>query len=258
MLPDLPRCVIVTRMKSRIHSVIGKVGFDLHRLRSVPFGIRWEHDVHGLFGNTTRQLTIFDVGANVGQTAQRLVQVFPNSMIYSFEPVPETFANLQRNTAHLTEVECVNVALGEELGEATMTTDRDGQNTLIAGVSSSDSVTARVTTLDDFCADRAIHRVDLLKIDTEGFETFVLKGASEMLSQGSIKFVVAECDFIRRPDEPHGDFFEIYALLAPLGFNMIGLYTGGVDEHGWVWGDMLMMQEGAAVGMPVVCSPNWH
>jgi FkbM family methyltransferase len=245
-------------MKSRIHSLVGKVGFDLHRLRSVPFGIRWEYDVRCLLGNTTRRLTLFDVGANVGQTAQRLVQVFPSSTIYSFEPVPATFVKLQRNVAHLTQVECVDVALGEEPGEVTMTTDRDGRNTLIAGVSSSNSVSARVTTLDNFCADRSIQRADVLKIDTEGFETFVLNGARGMLSQGHIEFVVAECDFIRREDEPHGDFFEIHALLAPLGFKMIGLYNGGVDEHGWVWGDMLMMREGAAIGMPVVGSPNWR
>jgi FkbM family methyltransferase len=179
-------------------------------------------------------------------------------MIYSFEPVPATFAKLQKNTTHLTQVECVNLALGEELGEARMTTDRDGQNTLFAGVSSSGSVIVQVSTIDDFCADRDIQRVDLLKIDTEGFETFVLKGASDMLSRGRIDFVVAECDFIRRPDEPHGDFFEIHAMLAPLGFNMVGFCNGGVDGGGWVWGDMLMMREGVADGMPVVCSPNRH
>lgn len=245
-------------MKRQIQSLIGKVGLDLHRLSGVPFGVRWEHDVRGLLGNTTRRLTLIDVGANVGQTAQRLVQVFPNSTIYSFEPVPATFAKLQHNTAHLTQVECVNLALGDERGKASMTTDRDGLNTLIAGVASSGSVIARVSTVDDFCADRDIQQVDLLKIDTEGFETFVLKGASDMLSKIRIDFVVAECDFIRRPDEPHGDFFEIHSILAPLGFNMIGFYNGGVDERGWVWGDMLMMREGAADGMPVVCSPNWR
>jgi FkbM family methyltransferase len=255
-------------MKSRIHSVVGKVGFDLHRLRSapsgirwehdVPFGVRWENDIRCLMGNTSRHLTLLDVGANVGQTAQRLVWVFPKSTIYSFEPVPATFVKLQRNVAHLTQVECVNMALGEEPGEATMTTDRDGRNTLISGVSSSCSVSAQVATLDSFCADIGIRRVDVLKIDTEGFETFVLNGARTMLSEGHIDFVVAECDFIRRKDEPHGDFFEIHALLAPLGFQMIGLYNGGVDEHGWVWGDMLMMRDGAAARMPVVGSPNWR
>lgn len=244
-------------MKQQIQSFIGKAGLDLHRLRSVPFGVRWEHDVRCLL-NTTRRLTLIDVGANVGQTAQRMVRAFPNSTIYSFEPVPATFAKLQQNTAHLTQVECVNAALGDEPGEASMTTDRGGQNTLIAGVSSNGSAIARVRTLDDFCADRDIQRVDLFKIDTEGFETFVLNGASDMLSKGRIDFVVAECDFTRRPDEPHGDFFEIHAMLAPLGFNMIGLYNGGVDERGWIWGDMLMMREGTAGGIPVVCSPNRH
>ena len=66
---------------------------------------------------------------------------------------------------------------------------------------------------------------DLLKIDAEGYERFMLNGASEMLSKGSINFVVADHDFIRRPIGPHGDFFEIFAILAPLGFNTIGSTT---------------------------------
>jgi hypothetical protein len=148
------------------------------------------------------------------------------------------------------------MALGEKPGEAIITSDRNLCNTLVAGVQSNDSAVVKVGTIDDFCADRGIQRVDLLKTDTEGFEAFVLKGASETLAKGNVDFLVAECDFIRRPDQPHGDFFEIYAMLAPLGFTMVSFYTGGVDERGWVWGNMLMMREGAAGGLQMTRSPK--
>jgi FkbM family methyltransferase len=243
-------------MKPQIKSLISKARLDIRLLKHVPFGVSWEQDVRGLLGSTAGQLTILDVGANVGQTAESLARVFPNSKIFSFEPVPTTFAKLRRNTAHLTQVECVNMALGDKSGEAVITNDRDGRNTLLSVVPSKDSVMAKVGTVGDFCADRGIHRVDLLKTDTEGFETFVLKGAGEMLAKGDINFVVSECDFFRRPDEPHGDFFEIYAILAPFGFTLVSLYTGGVDQRGWIWGNMLMMREGAIDIHRVMASPN--
>ena len=243
-------------MKSQIKSLIARAGLDVRLLKHVPFGMRWEHDARALLGNTSGQLTLFDVGANVGQTAEKLVQVFPDSKIYSFEPVPATFKNLRRNTARLPQVECVNMALGDKPGDAVISSDRDGRNTMIGGVPSRGSVVAKVGTLDSFCAERGIKRVDLLKIDTEGFETFVLKGASEMLADGRIDFVLAECEFSHRPDEPHGDFFEIHGALAPLGFTVVSLYTNGVDQRGWVWGDMLMMRQGVADGLRVVCSPE--
>jgi FkbM family methyltransferase len=201
------------------------------------------------------QPTLIDVGANIGQTAQRLVQRFPDAAIYSFEPVPATFAELQYNTVSFAGVECVNVALGDAPGEATITTDRQGQNTLMRGVSSNGKATIRVSTLDAFCAERGIDRIDLLKIDTEGFEMAVLRGSTGMLSNRCVDFVLAECDFIRRYDEPHGDFFEIHDILAQHEFRVVGFYNGGVDGRGWVWGNVLMMRQGCADHMSVSCSP---
>jgi FkbM family methyltransferase len=220
-------------VKQVVKSAFGRLGLDLRRRSSVPFGVRWQDDVWYLMDHRGRP-TLIDVGANVGQTAQMLVQRFPNATIYSFEPVPAAFAELQQNTSRFAGVDCVNVALGDALGEATITTDRQGQNTLMPGVSTQVKSTVDVNTVDAFCADRKTDRIDFLKIDTEGFEAPVLRGSKEMLSGGRVDFVLAECDFIRRRDEPHGDFFEIHDLLAQHRFRVVGLYNGGVDGRGWV------------------------
>ncbi len=233
-------------MKRQIKAAAASAGVDVRLRKNAPFGISWEWDVHGLLGGQPDELTIFDIGANVGQTAKSLAEVFPSSKIYSFEPVPETFAKLQNNTARIRNVECINMALGDTAGEAVVTSDRDGRNTLLSGVPSEGSASTKVETVDGFCADRGIQRIDVLKTDTEGFETYVLKGASESLGKGVIDFIVAECDFFRRQGEPHGDFFEIHDQLAPLGFRVVSFYTGGVDSRGWVWGNVLLMREGAA------------
>jgi FkbM family methyltransferase len=248
----------VQPVRHQLKSLIAKAGVDVKRMCNVPFGVSWEHDTRGLLRRTSRKLTLLDVGANVGQTARSLAEVFPNSKIYSFEPVPTTFAELQHRTARLPQVECIRMALGDEPGEAAMTSDRGQLNTILPGVMSEGSVQVEMGTIDTFCAERGIKRIDLLKMDTEGFEKFVLKGATQMLANGNIDFIVAECDFFRRDDQPHGDFFELYHTLVPLGYTLVSLYTGGVDQRGFVFGNMLMMRERIVDGLQLTFSPNWR
>jgi FkbM family methyltransferase len=236
--------------------MLGRFDLDLRRRSNLPFGVRWEHDARCLMGSRATRPTLLDVGANIGQTALRMAETFSDARIYSFEPVPATFATLRQNTAHLPGVECVNAALSDTAGEAMITTSRDGQNTLMVEVVSSDRVKVPLDTVDAFCEEQGIEHIDLLKIDTEGYETSVLRGANSMFEQCRIDFVLAECDFLRRPQEPHGDFFEIHRMLDSHGLHVVGFYNGGVDALGWVWGDVLMMRDGVAHGMPVACSPH--
>ena len=244
-------------MKRVVRTVLNKFDLDLRRRSGVQFGQRWDYDARCLMGSRAAHATLLDIGANVGQTALIMAETFSGARIYSFEPVPATFAELRKNTAHLSGVACVNVALGDSPGEAMITTDRDGQNTLSPNVtSSSGRANVQVTTVDDFCAQQGSDHIDLLKTDTEGYETSVLRGAEATLNQGRIDFVLAECDFHRRPDEPHGDFFEIHRMLDGHRFRVVGLYNGGVDGQGWVWGDVLMMRSGVADGMSVAWSPH--
>ena len=49
-----------------------------------------------------------------------------------------------------------------------------------------------VDTIDDFCSANRIPKIDILKIDTEGFDLNVLKGAKQMLSRGQIAFIYTE------------------------------------------------------------------
>jgi trans-aconitate methyltransferase len=55
---------------------------------------------------------IFDVGANVGQTVDRLREYFPSARIEAFEPVSDIFETLQDNTTGLSNVHCHPFALG--------------------------------------------------------------------------------------------------------------------------------------------------
>jgi hypothetical protein len=73
--------------------------------------------------------------------------------------------------------------------------------TQLHGCTEPKKVPITVTTLDSFCEEHAIPRIDLLKIDTEGYELDVLKGARKMLERnhiGLIQFEFGECDLYTR------------------------------------------------------------
>lgn len=110
-----------------------------------------------------------------------------------------------------------------------------GQNTsMIQQTADKDEIVrVQLDTVDHFYGAQNINHIQILKIDTEGHEINVLKGARHFLQDGKIDFIMAECDFWRRSDnDPHADFFEALNYLKPYGHYVVSFYTNGVDEAG--------------------------
>jgi len=84
------------------------------------------------------------------------------------------------------------------------------------------------TTIDQFCEDNAIEKIDLLKIDTEGNDLEVLKGGSSYLESGCIDFVLTEFSTGPRPGKV--SIGELDEFLAQKNMTCIGVY----DQ--WYWG----------------------
>lgn len=247
-------------MKNFISKIASKLGLELRRASSVPFGVRWENDMQ-FYIKGRKLATILDVGANTGQTALKVARCFPDSRIYSFEPVPSTFNELVRNTKADKRIEPVCCALGAKRGSALITKDPLSEtNTLVVDVGSDPNAKSlleiKVDTVDQFCAERGIQRVNLLKIDTEGYEINVLKGANQLLAEKRVDFILAECDFFRRAGEPHGDFIEIFNHVSGFGFSVVSFYTGGVDDLGWIWGNVLFRETSRCKPGRVAASPS--
>jgi len=144
--------------------------------------------------------TILDVGANVGQYARLARRAFPQAKIYSFEPNPAAFAKLVQIADEL-EIETIPLGCGNSVGSMPMFdfSESSGSEvaTLVPGALETSGVEpaefqVALTTIDNFCNERNIGEVGLLKIDVEGFERQVLMGASEMLSAGRVQVVQFE------------------------------------------------------------------
>jgi FkbM family methyltransferase len=150
--------------------------------------------------HATHGLTILDIGANEGQFSTLLNQVFNQPNVFAFEPHPLTFSRLSQNLAQAPNVKTIPMGCGDVQGILKMYDYESGSGsehaTLVEGVinnihgGTSKSVDVEVTTIDTFCKSSSIHKLFLLKIDTEGYEYNVLKGSTHMLTQ--TKYVLFE------------------------------------------------------------------
>jgi hypothetical protein len=80
-----------------------------------------------------------------------------------------------------------------------------------------------ITTVDDYCSQHGIDRIDILKSDTEGFDLEVLKGASPLFAQHRIHLVYLEIIFGKHYKN-QGRLDEIYGFLAEGGFELVSFY----------------------------------
>src|ERR1043165_3750092 len=92
-------------------------GLEVHRIRTMDRGIALEVDLRQLLPDAK---LLFDVGANLGQTTQRLTELFPLATVHAFEPVQATHTRLRANVGHDPRVVVHRCALGEKDGPTQM------------------------------------------------------------------------------------------------------------------------------------------
>lgn len=141
---------------------------------------------------------IFDVGANVGDWSRLANTYIPGARIFAFEPFKASFEELQRTKFAGDNVNSYNMALAERpgTGELFVYELASAFNSLYdrkpVGIAASQKVTVEIQTLDGFCAGLGIKNIDFLKIDVEGAELSVLRGAEAMISGKRIKAIQFE------------------------------------------------------------------
>ncbi len=131
-----------------------------------------------LAGALPPEATILDVGANVGLTTLILATICPRARIVAFEPMAENVRLLERNLRENGVGTCtvVGAAVGDGAGTVAMTADGPWSLVSAAGAA------VPLVTLDDWCARSLPEaRIELVKIDVEGYEPNVLAGARALV-----------------------------------------------------------------------------
>jgi FkbM family methyltransferase len=175
---------------------------------------------------------IFDVGANLGQSACKFSYAFPDATIHSFEPVSAIYKQLETAVAKDAHLHCHHMALGSQAGSRTVYIASDPHmHSLIRPVETIGEEQVMVQTLDRFTAENNIECIDLLKVDTEGFDLEVLKGAEQLLSEKRVAFVLVEVGF-HPGDTRHVLFDDVRAYLLGKGFAVFGIYDQQLEWSG--------------------------
>lgn len=196
--------------------------------RVIPVGISYPYDIKR-FSKGNPLETIFDVGANIGQTSLFLKKHFSQAEIFAFEPVFKTFNELCKNTKKKNTIKPFNYAFGSQEEELLISIRENSElNTLVRDSSKNQALektveTVKLTTIDTFCQQQHIEKIDLLKMDVQGFELEVLKGADFYLKNNLISFIYAEVSFEQSNQECQV-FRDLYDYLRQNNFRFSGFY----------------------------------
>jgi FkbM family methyltransferase len=235
MFKQSAKCLVgsvPTKLEDRL---LGSPWFPL--LRTFRLRRHWLYDVCRFAGTRSLQ-TACDVGANVGRYSCWMARFLPEATIFAFEPVKETFRQLQATSARFhgkIKPHCLALGSARETRHIVLNDYSEtnhlikGEGQLPAGGEMS-AQTVKVDRLDNFCREHGISRIDLLKTDTEGFDKEVLVGAGDLIEQRPIPFIYAEVGFTDR-DDAHTRFQELLVLLEPRGYALKGFYDQWAENE---------------------------
>jgi FkbM family methyltransferase len=145
---------------------------------------------------------VFDVGAHIGEWSKLALSVNPGLNIHCFEPSRENFTNLTRNISS-PNVTCNPFGLSSEKGERPLFIFRSapGLHSLYQrrGLESGwglktpeETERVKLDTLENYCAERRIEKIDFLKVDVEGHELEVFKGGRSLFEENRVRMVQFE------------------------------------------------------------------
>lgn len=149
----------------------------------------------------SKDIVLFDVGANIGNYSNVLQEAFPASaQIFAFEPFSVPFKELVKLSSTGSNIKPLQLGLSDKEEELIVYSSDEFSE--IGGVYNRDVVfhetphskqeKSKFKTVENFCAENKIDHIHFMKIDVEGHELSVLKGASSFLDNSKIDFIQFE------------------------------------------------------------------
>lgn len=168
---------------------------------------------------------ILDIGAHKGNYAKKLLETFTKAnAIYSFEPTKASYEIL-RNVSNANNFHAIKAAMGTEVSTIKLGYARQGSVLTSAFYESNMEVEeVQCSTIDTFCKEHNIEKIDFLKIDVEGFELMVLKGAEETLKNKKIK--VIQFEFGNHQLRAHHTLRDFFSIL--IDYNLYRVVQNGI------------------------------
>jgi FkbM family methyltransferase len=202
----------------RFNSAGGRAGFGLGT---------WEPEVQAALARLLQPgNVVFDIGAATGFYSIIAARcVGPGGTVVAFEPAPENLAALRHNVGlnALENVEVIEAAIADDEGQAVMVPEATDEVSLVmkrVEAGPDNGSTVEVTSLDALRAAGRIPVPDVIKMDVEGVEVEVLRGARDILAAHGPVLLI----------EVHERWTELAPLLKDAGYTYEPLE--GIDPAG--------------------------
>lgn len=238
--------------KGLLNKYCRKLGFEIHgsgyiqsikkeTFKEDPFSVQKEI--------TGECPIIFDVGANRGDITSKYSELFSKARIFAFEPYADSFHILDSRFLNNKKIECFQAAIGEVNSRSNLFVNRNvDTNSLLRpvkmGLSSDQQVKnvsivgVHVWTIDEFCRNRQIEEIDILKLDIQGGELSALKGARDLLRNKKVKIIYTEAYF-KKQYENQPLFHDISKFLEQYGYSLQDFYNPIYGKGNLVWCDVI-------------------
>ena len=178
--------------------------------------------------------TILDIGANTGQFAKSMHELFPEATLYSFEPLKDCYDELLVQFKNVPQFQAFNVALGDETGIVEMHRSEYSPSSSLLSMNDLHKTSFPYTKkeiiqkvdlvcLDDIASRLELRKPMLVKLDVQGYEDKVISGGKSVIGQADI--VITELS-VEQLYDGQPLFDEIYKAMTSMGFQ----YRGNYDQ----------------------------
>lgn len=178
--------------------------------------------------------TILDIGANTGQFAKSMHELFPEATLYSFEPLKDSYEELLVQFKNVPQFQAFNVALGDETGIVEMHRSEYSPSSSLLSMNDLHKTSFPYTKkeiiqkvdlvcLDDIASRLELRKPMLVKLDVQGYEDKVISGGKSVIGQADI--VITELS-VEQLYDGQPLFDEIYKTMTSMGFQ----YRGNYDQ----------------------------
>lgn len=198
---------------------------------------------------------VFDVGANTGAWSRSFLGPLRHRRLQMFEPLPELANQLRMNYRNDPDAGVHELVLADRVGvipfyfgdfspvSSVFPRNLTGHRYFDPRHDVPSRIERPCSTLDCFCVEHGIPRIDLLKLDTQGAEAAILRGARAMLAEQAIDVILTE--FFCVPHYEGGAlFFDIWKELDAAGYTMFDMDKGVHAPNGQLrYGDAVFVSD---------------
>ncbi len=226
-------------IKQIVKKFLSNYGYTLRKIKKKDHDLNFDEILVKYLPNNP---VIFDIGANKGQSIEKFLKIFKNPQIHSFEPIKDEIDILKKKYKDNKNIYLNDFALGEKnelknfnitaksdnssFNKINLDTDwvkvRSGQNNTNVKNYVEKIEKVKVITLDEYVKSQKIEDIDLVKMDTQGYEDKILEGSIETIKKNKISIIKTEIMFDDNYNK-YLNFIDIEKYIIPYNFRIVGI-----------------------------------